>query len=293
VKWFWENRNEMSKSMNELYRIIGTSKQGFHQWLKREEQRTQRWSFVSDLVIQVRKDHPGMGIRTIWEMMKPAGIGRNEFEEMAMLNGLGIEVKKNYQKTTDSYGAIWIDNLIDQIRLTRLNQVWVSDITYYLLDSRFYYITLIMDLYSRKIVGHSASKTLMTDHTTLPALRYAIKRRQITAESKGLIFHSDAGGQYRQEALVRELNELGIKRSMAKSAYENAHAERLNRTIKQQYIYLYGPRSFKEFKRDVDRACLNYNEERPHQSLKKMSPSNFESQLNQRKVINISTIGKY
>ncbi|MBK8811967.1 MAG: DDE-type integrase/transposase/recombinase [Acidobacteria bacterium] len=86
-----------------------------------------------------------------------------------------IERKRAYHRTTDSRGVTRFDNLIAGFELTGVNQVWVSDIAYYRIGERFYYLTFIMDLFSRRIVGWRSRDNLMTEHTTLPAIRMAIR----------------------------------------------------------------------------------------------------------------------
>lgn len=262
--------------MRRLYTNVGLSKQAFHQWMERDNTRRAKWDQVFSIVQQVRVDHPGMGIRSIWEIMRPAGLGRDEFERLAFVHGLGIQPKKNYRRTTHSLGVRRFPNLIQQIEVTRLNQVWVSDITYYLLDQEFYYLTFIMDLYSRKIIGYSVSKNLQTKQTTLPALAYTIKYRKKTKDKLDTIFHSDGGGQYYEKEFIKLARQNGITSSMCSSVYENPHAERLNRTLKNQYIYRYNPSNFIELKKATTKACLMYNE-KPHRSLHKMSPNKYEN----------------
>lgn len=264
--------------MEHLYRSIHYSRQGFTQWHQREEARQNKWNSVFTLVQQVRVDHPGMGIRTIWEMMQPEGLSRDEFENLAFKHGLGVEIKKNYRKTTNSLGVTKFPNLIQDLEVIRLNQVWVSDITYYMLNNTFYYLTFIMDLYSRKLIGYSVSKTLQTEQTTIPALRYAIKCRKSKNDLSKTIIHSDRGGQYYDREFIKLARQNNIESSMCSSVYENPHAERLNRTIKNQYIYKYGPRTFEELKKKTVKACFMYNE-KPHKALKKLSPNTYENHM--------------
>ena len=102
-------------------------------------------------------------------------------------------IKRAFHKTTNSLGVTRFENLIIDFKLTGVNQVWASDITYYRIGERFYYLTFILDLYSRFIVGYTVSVGMLTEQTTIPALNMALKLREPT---QGLIFHSDGGGQY-------------------------------------------------------------------------------------------------
>lgn len=267
----------MKYRLQQYYKVIGISKQGFHQWKQREYEYTDLSDKVMHIVKQIRQDQPGMGLRTIWEEMD-IGLSRQKFEMLAKQLGLQIQPKQNLRKTTNSRGVKWCDNLIENLLIKRINQVWVSDITYYRIIDRFYYITLIMDLYSRRIIGHQTSRTLYTQDTTLSALKMALSVRSERQKSEGLIFHSDGGGQYYAREFVKILNKEGIKRSMAKKCLENSNAERLNGTIKNYYLKHWKPTNYNELRRYTAKACINYND-RPHKSLGKMSPLKYEQQM--------------
>jgi transposase InsO family protein len=139
-----------------------------------------------------------------------------------------------------------------------------------------------MDRFSRAIVGYSASKTLHAHVTTLPALAHAIKTRN---PNTGLILHSDGGGQYYSREFKELTSNAQLLNSMGKCAYENPHAERLNGTIKNDYLIYYKPTNLKELTQMLARAVDNYNNFRPHTSLKQSTPAEFE-QL----VVNNSTL---
>ncbi len=260
--------------MTAMYLVAGVTKQAFNQWMKRASDRQALESNITEIIAQVRVDHPGMGVRAIWELMKPQ-IGRDAFEYLALINGFGVARKRKYNKTTDSDCTIRFPNLIREIQLTAVNQVWVSDITYYRMNDRFYYLTFVMDLFSRKLIGYSSSKNLRTQDTILKALQYAIQLRKGLPRSQKIILHSDGGGQFQDKELLKLMDKNDLKSSMGKGAYENPHIERLHRTIKNQYIYRYAPNSFDKLKHLTAKACLMYNSKK-HRSLKKMSPNEFE-----------------
>jgi transposase InsO family protein len=206
-------------------------------------------------------------------MLKPEYLGRDRFEQFCFHHGFKLYRKRSYHRTTDSRGVTRFDNLLPNHELTGVNQVWVSDITYYRIGEQYYYITLIMDRFSRAIVGYSASKSLHTHVTTLPALKLAIQNRK---PGKRLIFHSDGGGQYYSKEFKSLTSRIKLLNSMGKCAYENPHAERLNGTIKNDYLIYYRPSNIKELTLMLARAIYNYNNHRPHTSLKELSPADFE-----------------
>lgn len=261
--------------MNKIYRAIGTSKQNMHQRLERDMNQLEEREQLREIVGQVRQDHPGMGAESLYMKLKPKIMGRDRFYAWYRENGLTIKPRKNWRRTTDSSGVIRFSNLIDGIELTGVNQVWVSDITYFEIDNEFYYLTLVMDQHSRMIKGFHASRSLRTDHTTIPALKMAMRHLQ---PGEKPIIHSDGGGQYYSKSF-RSLIQGKLISSMGKSAYENPHAERLNKTVKNSYLIPYRPANFEQLKALLDKASRMYNEGKPHKGLKGMSPTQFENQI--------------
>lgn len=259
--------------MNQVYRAMGISKQGFHQHLDRYLEMLEEQEQLMPVIAEIRRDHPQMSARIMYQMIKPGQMGRDRFEQFCFSCGFKIEQKRAYHRTTDSRGVTRFDNLLTGFELTGVNQVWVSDITYYELGGRFYYLTFIMDLYSRRIVGHAASDNLMTESTTLPALRMAIAGRGPTP---GLIFHSDGGGQYYCKEFLKLTQACKMENSMCTSVYENSNAERVNGTIKNSYLKYYGPENFSQLKQMTKKAVDMYNNYRPHKALNSLSPDAFE-----------------
>jgi transposase InsO family protein len=228
--------------------------------------------------MQVRQDHPKMSLRSIYYKVMPTGIGRSSFEQLGKLNGLDVEQSRSFIRTTNSKGVIRFPNLIEQIELKRINQVWVSDITYVPVEDeqRYYYLTLIMDAYSNFVLGYSISKTLQTIDTTLIALKRASQYR---VDLRPLIFHSDGGGQYYCKEFITYTKELSLVNSMGVTAYENPQAERLNGILKNQYILPKSPRNYEELKRITSKSIWLYNHERPMPSKKYLTAA--EIYLNQ------------
>ena len=234
--------------MNLIFKISGISKQRFHQWLDRISRRKEEQMQLLPIVKQIRADHPRLSSREIYFMLKPQTMGRDRFEAFCFSNGLKVAVVKSKYKTTDRLGLIRFPNLLLSAQeLTGVNQVWVSDITYFFMGTGVYYLTFITDLYSRKIVGYTASMTLRTEDTTLPAIRMALKNRYINLNSE-MIFHSDGGGQYYCKEFLQLTSHFGMRNSMGKCAYDNPHAERVNGTIKNDYLIPYQPETFEELK---------------------------------------------
>jgi len=268
--------------MNQIYRAIGTSKQNVHQRLNRDLEQQDEKAQLIRIIDQVREDHPSMGVKPLYLKLSPRTMGRDKFYSWYREQGLTVRPKKNWRRTTDSSGVIRFDNLINQIELTGSNQVWVSDITYYEIGNKFYYLTFVMDQYSRKIKGFHASKSLRTEETTIPALRMAMK--DLGSDQRPII-HSDGGGQYYSKSFL-ELTQGRLVNSMGKSAYENPHAERLNRTIKNSYLSFYKPVDFGQLQILLRKAIRMYNEDKPHEALKGLTPRQFEMKISHKLMFN-------
>lgn len=263
--------------MNQLYQVISITKQSFHQMLKRREIYLDASEQVLWLVNRVRANHPCMSARDIYFKLNPPGIGRDKFEQLCFDSGYRVKKRKNFRSTTDSRGVTRFPNLAKTAELTAINQLFVSDITYYEMGGKFYYVTLIMDLFNREVVGFSASKSLRTEDTTVPALVLAQKNRG-QASLKGAIIHSDGGGQYYSKEFKKITKKLKMANSMTEeTVYENAHAERLNGTIKNSYLYCYGPETFEELQKELKRAVYMYNNGKPHKALSRMTPVEYRS----------------
>jgi putative transposase len=263
--------------MNILYKSVGISKQSFHQHLNREMCMLEESNQLLALIVQIREDHPRMSARHMYRLLNPVHMGRDRFEAFCFANGFKISVKRAYHRTTNSWGVTRFANLLIGFEFTGVNQVWVSDITYYRIGETFYYLTFILDRYSRFIVGHSASESLLTIATTIPALTMALKARKCLVD--GLIIHSDGGGQYYCKDWLKLTRKNRIRNSMCESVYENAHAERINGIIKNDYLVYYSPQNYTELIAMTAKAVLKYNHERPHQSLGNISPNDYETIL--------------
>jgi hypothetical protein len=262
--------------MNEVFRYIGYSKQAFHQKMDRMLHQKEQELLLLPIIAELRAEHPGVAARQLYVILKPEGIGRDKFEQICFRNGFKLESVKALHRTTDSTGVIRFPNLVEGTEFSGVNQVWMSDITYYRIGERFYYLTFIIDGYSRMIVGHSVSQQLLTEQITLPALEKALKTRK---PPPGLIFHSDGGGQYYSKSFLKRTQGNKMKNSMCEVAYENPYAERVNGTIKNQYLKGYNPRSYSDIITMTARAVRNYNQVRPHQSLNNETPAAFEKRL--------------
>lgn len=268
-------------SLSAIYQIAGISRQGYHQQVKRNRERSFLITRLIELTKDIRKDHPRLGARTLFIMLKLKGIiGINKYERLLSEMGLGIKLKRKvlYITTDSNHLFRKFKNLINGYRLTGVNQVWASDITCYMIGKTVYYISLMMDVYSRRILAYKVSDNLF--HTNnLEVLENSFKLRK-GADLSMLIHHSDKGSQYCSKAYTQALKDAKVKISMARTAIENPYAERLNGIIKNDYLY---PRKrakdFKSLCKELDIVVRLYNEERPHSELNDLTPVEFERRL--------------
>jgi len=265
--------------MNKLFEVVGISKQSFHQMLSRRKYKFEEQEQLIPLINEIRRDHPRMSARDIYLKLHPTCMGRDQFERFCMDSGYRIKQLRNFRVTTNSLGVTRFPNMIKDIECTRVNQVFVSDITYFDLGSDTRYITFIMDLYNREIVGYSESDNLRTESTTIPALHRLIKERG-RSNLKGAIIHSDGGGQYYCNEFKTLTKSLGMINSMTEEkVYENSHAERLNGIIKNNYLYPYGPTTVTSLRKLLDKAVYMYNTGKPHKALGKLTPKSFKDTI--------------
>jgi len=247
--------------------------------LRRRKYRYEEQEQLIPLINEIRVDHPRMSARDIYLKLQPGCMGRDQFERFCMDSGYRIKRLRNFRVTTNSLGVTRFPNMIKDLEVTRVNQVFVSDITYFDIGPDTYYLTFIMDLYNREVVGCSASDNLRTESTTLPALHRVIRERG-RANLKGAIMHSDGGGQYYCKEFKELTKSLEMINSMTEEkVYENSHAERLNGIIKNNYLYPYGPTNMTSLKLLLDKAVFMYNTGKPHKALGKLTPSNFRTTI--------------
>lgn len=247
--------------------------------LKRRRYKFEEQEQLIPLINEIREDHPRMSARDIYLKLQPGCMGRDQFERFCMDSGYRIKKLRNFRVTTNSLGVTRFPNMIKDLEVTRVNQVFVSDITYFDIGPDTYYLTFIMDLYSREIVGCSASDNLRTESTTLPALHRLINERG-RVNLRGAIMHSDGGGQYYCKEFKELTKSLGMINSMTEEkVYENSHAERLNGIIKNNYLYPYGPKDLKSLRTLLNKAVLMYNTGKPHKALGKLTPRSFKDTI--------------
>lgn len=263
--------------MNELYKVIGISKQAVNQYAKRQEVFDEK---VLELVLEaeaLRKDHPGCGVEKMYYTLKPDFMGRDRFVDLMMDLGFRLKKKKNYKRTTYA-SSIYYPNLIKGMYIDAPAMVWQSDITYIYVDGNFYYAVFIIDVYTKKIVGYQVSNHMRAT-ANIKALQMALKEH-----TAPLVHHSDRGSQYTYKEYINLLTDNQSRISMALTAQDNAYAERINRTIKEEYLDHWKPANYQQLQRMIRKAVKYYNTQRPHDHLGKISPVTFEQQWYEKRL---------
>jgi len=258
----------VSYSLNKLYSTVGISKQAVSQYRKRQEIFDAKLGRLLTEADELRKEHPGCGVEKMYYSLAPAFIGRDCFIETMMELGYRLKRKKNYRRTTIA-GKIYYPNLIKGMEVTAPDTIWQSDITYIPLGDRHYYAVFIIDVYTKEIVGYS-----VTDHMRASANVKALKMA-LKAHPPPKVHHSDRGSQYTYKGYVNLLKENSVKISMATSAQDNAYAERINRTIKEEYLAYWKPDTFYKLRQAIKKAVKNYNTKRIHNHIDRMPPEEF------------------
>ncbi len=257
--------------------MVGISKQAVSQARKRQELFDIE---LNDLVTQadiIRKGHPGCGVEKLYKILKPKHIGRDKFCDIFMELGYRVRQIKNYTRTTI---PAWFNypNLIEGMVIDKPYRVLQSDITYFDIAGKFYYIVFIIDVYTREILGYNVDDNMRVQ-SNIKALKMALKK--IPSELiSGIIHHSDRGSQYGSKEYLNLLKDNDILVSMGEKALDNAYVERVNGTIKNEYLKLWHIPDFKSLKSKLRQAVNNYNTKRLHMAFKNtFTPIGFKESL--------------
>jgi len=265
--------------MNTLYEMLGITKQAHHKARRRQKKRAVEGEYLLLEANKIRQErgHTRLGARKIYERLQPEGIGRDAFESLLFANGLKLKRKRNHTKTTIQ-GKKKYPNLISETWVRNPHQVYVSDLTYLPVgNKRSHYLFLIMDVYTRQVVGWKLGATMESSH-----LVDAIKMMQNQVGRKQLnhaILHSDRGSQYGAKNVQETLQDLKMKSSMGNKAWENGHAESLNGILKCEYLNHQLSGDLSQMNRTTRKAIELYNTDRPHGSLSMKTPLQFKEDV--------------
>lgn len=221
---------------------------------------------------------PASGYRTMQEYLERRGItvGERRLRRIMRENGLNAMIKRAFVSTTDSKHSFPVyRNLLPEMGVDNINQVWVADITYIRIAAGFVFLAVILDVYSRRVIGWALSQKIDAK-LTLGALEMAIEER---APKPGCIHHSDRGVQYLCVEYVELLKNYGfhISHSARGNPYDNAFAESFMKTLKVNEVHLWEYNTYLDVLERVPAFIEQvYNRMRVHSALDYLTPEEFE-----------------
>jgi putative transposase len=263
-----------------LCKAANVSRSGYYRFLKPGVDKTGEMK-LRDAIQKIAIKEPCYGYRNITEALgrRKWIVNHKRVLRIMREDNLLVLRRRSFVLTTDSNHKLPIyPNLARGMELTGLNQLWVADITYIRLLWEFVYLAVILDAFSRRVIGWALGRTLEAE-LAVDALRMAIRRGRV---EPGLVHHSDRGSQYASEVYTGLLKENCIQISMSRrgNPYDNATAESFIKTLKYEEVYRSEYRDIDEARRCIRRFIESvYNRKRFHSSLGYRSPVEFENSI--------------
>jgi putative transposase len=267
--------------VNALCQMTGLSRAGFYRW-RIPPQATPVEMEMRDQMQRIALESPGYGYRRITQELQRRGFEVNHKRVLRLMrdDNLLCVRKRAFVVTTDSRHNLPVyPNLARQIQTTAINQLWIADITYIRLRTEFVYLAVVLDAFSRRVIGWALGRTLEAG-LAVTALRMALIERQ---PMPGLVHHSDRGVQYASQDYTEMLKQHRATISMSRKAnpYDNAACESFMKTLKYEEVYRNEYRDFEDARASIgeflDRV---YNQKRLHSALGYVPPAEFENGAN-------------
>lgn len=264
--------------MKQMLTWQGISRQGAHKSIAALRKRQRDVLTTVELATEVRKDHSQMGCRDIYYAMREQMPRGRDWSEQVLLS-CGFRVKQKPRSFTEA-GSNICPNLIEGMRVGGPNELWQTDISFYWNGMRWVYLSFVIDVFNRRILAAHTSRDLSSE-SQVKCLKKAVKNQK-GQDLSTLIVHTDRGVQYTSSVYKQYLSDNGFRHSMAHYAWQNAYCERVNRTIKHNYLDYYDMENYQELAAGVSRAVRLYNESKPHKSLpSRLSPDVFHNKFTQ------------
>lgn len=264
-------------TLSALCRVAGLSRQAYYRQRRQRQRHAREDQQILQAVRRERLEQPRIGTRKLQCMLKGVGVsvGRDYLFELLGENDLLVAPKKGKFRTTyyDQTLPVYRNRLYDW-EPTQPHQLWVADITYIDTDEGYLHLSLLTDRVSRKIVGWNAAASAEAAES-IKALHMAIAA--LPADCLPM-HHSDRGSQYCSHEYVAVLAEYGLSVSMTEQnhCYENAHAERVNGILKNEFNLDHKFRSRAQAHKAIAQAITTYNTRRPHLALQMRTPNEAE-----------------
>jgi transposase InsO family protein len=264
--------------VNALCQMTGLNRAGFYRW-RVPRQATPVEMELRDQMQKVALEWPAYGYRRITSELQQRGFAVNHKRVLRMMreDNLLCVRRRGFVVTTDSRHTLPIyPNLAREIKPTAINQLWVADITYIRLRTEFVYLAVVLDAFSRRVIGWALGRTLQAE-LTMTALRMALIERQ---PKPGLVHHSDRGVQYASQDYTEMLKQHSATISMSRKGnpYDNAKAESFMKTLKSEEVYRNEYRDFHEAHAGIGEFLERvYNQKRLHSALGYLPPAEFEN----------------
>ena len=269
-------------SLAAMCRVLEVSRAAYYR--TRQQPPVHNETALRDAIQRIALEMPAYGSRRITAQLRRQGwgINRKRVQRIMRQDNLLCLRRKKFIRTTDSeHGLAVYPNLAGTLDISGLNQLWVADITYIRLWREFVYLAVVLDAFSRRVIGWSLGRTLEAQ-LPLAALRMALETREV---GPGLVHHSDRGVQYASGDYTDLLDRHSIEISMSRKAnpYDNALAESFMKTLKYEEVYLFEYENFAEARRRVGQFLERvYNEKRLHSALGYLPPVEYEQTVLER-----------
>jgi putative transposase len=264
--------------VNALCQMTGLSRAGFYRW-RVPRQATPVEMELRDEMQKIAVESPAYGYRRITEELQQRGFTVNHKRVLRMMreDNLLCVRRRAFVVTTDSRHNLPVyPNLAREMKPAAINQLWVADITYIRLRTEFVYLAVVLDAFSRRVIGWALGRTLEAE-LAVSALRMALIERR---PSPGLVHHSDRGVQYASHDYTEMLKQHHTTISMSRKGnpYDNAACESFMKTLKQEEVYRNEYRDFHDARSSIGEFLERvYNRKRLHSALGYVPPAEFES----------------